>query len=322
MNRNFHFDPADPVRLGELAALHVLDSPAEEQFDRLTRMASRTLEAPIALVSLVDDHRQFFKSAHGLPEPWATRRETPLSHSFCQHVVASRAALVVDDARRHPLVCENQSISALGVIAYLGIPLTLANGVTLGSFCVIDTKRRTWSDSEQALMGELASVVIGAFQLRSANYRIEQQERSLQYYRAMLLAARQLSRLSGLLLSEDEVLPDDDRSEAGEHLLVSVPEAFRRALSMGHAEPGRGLQEEAGADTGNVSLNALRHRLTDRQRQVFDLLLRGLQTKEIARHLGLSPRTVEVHRGKILERLEMSNFSQLLKQLLAQPNGH
>ena len=66
-----------PERLAALAATALMDSAPEEPFDRFTRMAARLLGVPVALVSLVDDHRQFFKSAVGLPEPWASLRETP-----------------------------------------------------------------------------------------------------------------------------------------------------------------------------------------------------------------------------------------------------
>ncbi len=69
----------DPVRLNALRRLSLLDIPAEPTFDRLTRLATQILNAPIALVSLLDVNRQFFKSALGLPEPWASQRETPLS---------------------------------------------------------------------------------------------------------------------------------------------------------------------------------------------------------------------------------------------------
>src|SRR3954465_9217244 len=82
---------ADPGRLEALRATALLDSPPEEAFDRLTRLASHALNVPVALVSLVADDRQFFKSCLGVAEPWASRRGTPLSHSFCQHPVASRA---------------------------------------------------------------------------------------------------------------------------------------------------------------------------------------------------------------------------------------
>ncbi|HVE77348.1 MAG TPA: hypothetical protein VNA89_00675, partial [Gemmatimonadaceae bacterium] len=82
--------PVEVGDAGRLAALHataLLDSPAEAAFDRLTRLAARLLRAPLALVTLVDAERQFFKSCVGLPQPWAAARETPLSHSFCQHAV-------------------------------------------------------------------------------------------------------------------------------------------------------------------------------------------------------------------------------------------
>ena len=75
MNPQFSNAISDPARLDELIRLRLLDSPPEAPFDRLTRLAARTLGAPISLVSLVDDHRQFFKSAYGLPEPWSTMRE-------------------------------------------------------------------------------------------------------------------------------------------------------------------------------------------------------------------------------------------------------
>src|SRR3569623_2299011 len=97
-------DSREARRLSVLQASHLLDSDAEAPFDRLTRLASRLLDAPVALISLGDQHRQFFKSAVGLTEPWASRRESPLSYSFCQDVVRSSENLVVGDARRHPLL--------------------------------------------------------------------------------------------------------------------------------------------------------------------------------------------------------------------------
>ena len=107
----------DPARLAALERRGLLDSPPDEALDRLTRLAAGLLRAPVALVSLVDDHRQFFKSAVGLPEPWASRRETPLSYSFCQHVVATAAPLRVEDAPRHPLGRDNRTVAELGVVA-------------------------------------------------------------------------------------------------------------------------------------------------------------------------------------------------------------
>ena len=90
----------DPMRLDVLRSLLLLDSPSEAAFDRFTQLASKSIDAPVSLISLIDVDRQFFKSLTGLPEPWASERETPLSHSFCQSMVASGTPLVVEDARR------------------------------------------------------------------------------------------------------------------------------------------------------------------------------------------------------------------------------
>ena len=113
---------SDSDRLDALHATGLLDSDISPSFDRLARLASKVLNAPVALVSLVDTDRQFFKSCLGLPEPWASQRGTPLSHSFCQHAVATREPLIVEDSREHELLRDNPAIRDIGVIAYAGIP--------------------------------------------------------------------------------------------------------------------------------------------------------------------------------------------------------
>ncbi|MDP9348694.1 MAG: GAF domain-containing protein, partial [Gemmatimonadota bacterium] len=157
----------DPSRLAVLARLGVLDSPREEVFDRLTRLAARTLHVPIALISIVDGERQFFKSQVGLPEPWASRRETPLSHSFCRHVVEARAPLVVEDARLHPVLRENLAIRDLRVIAYAGVPLITSYGIEVGTLCAIDTTPRPWLEEEVEMLKELAAAVVTTIEFRA-----------------------------------------------------------------------------------------------------------------------------------------------------------
>ena len=158
----------DPSRLAALERLGILDTPPEEAFDRLARLASRVLSAPITLVTIVDGERQFFKSAVGLPEPWASRRETPLSHSFCQYAMASREPLVVEDARLHPLVRDNLAIRDLGVVAYAGVPLLASTGVEIGTFCVIDTAPRSWTEEELSTLRDMAASVVVLIEYRAA----------------------------------------------------------------------------------------------------------------------------------------------------------
>jgi PAS domain S-box-containing protein len=155
-----------PLRIASLRRTALLDTLPEPEFDRPSRLAARVLRAPVALVSLVDEDRQFFKSCIGLPEPWASRRETPLSHSFCQHVVATGRPLVVEDARRDPLVRDNLAVDDLGVAAYLGVPLRAPDGQVIGSFCVIDGRPREWSDEDRGILQDIAESVMTEIELR------------------------------------------------------------------------------------------------------------------------------------------------------------
>jgi GAF domain-containing protein len=158
----------DSDRLDALQATGLLDSDVTPSFDRLARVAAHVLNAPVALVSLVDSDRQFFKSCLGLPEPWASRREAPLSHSFCQHAVASREPLLVDDSREHELLRDNLAIRDMGVIAYAGIPLIDADGHALGTLCVIDSQPRHWTTHQVQLLGDLAASVVTEISLARA----------------------------------------------------------------------------------------------------------------------------------------------------------
>src|SRR5262245_8104363 len=108
---------ADPTRLAALHATALLDAPPQESFDRLTHLASRLLSVPISTVSLGDESRQFFVSCVGVEEPWKSARGTPLSHSFCQYVVATREPLIVEDSRKEPMLAGNLAISELGIIS-------------------------------------------------------------------------------------------------------------------------------------------------------------------------------------------------------------
>ncbi len=182
----------DPGRLDVLRETGLLDSPAEEAFDRLTRLVTRLLGVPVALVSLVDRDRQFFKSYVGLPEPWATQRESPLTHSFCQHTVLTGRELVVDDAREHPELRANMAVPDLGVIAYAGIPLTTRDGTVLGSFCAIDTKPRRWTEGDLATLRDLAQSAASEVELRM---RIAAQERAEREQRAAEVELRRRDTL-------------------------------------------------------------------------------------------------------------------------------
>jgi two-component system, cell cycle sensor histidine kinase and response regulator CckA len=156
-----------PDRLTALRRTGLLGTPPEESFDRLTRMAARLLGTPVSLIALVADDHQFFKSAVGLPEPWASRRVTPISFSFCGQVVATGDPLVLEDARRHPLLRHNPVIRELGWVAYAGVPLVTRQGHTIGALCVADKTPRLWSERDIALLQDLAASVVTEIELRT-----------------------------------------------------------------------------------------------------------------------------------------------------------
>ena len=151
---------ADPQRLVLLDESGMLALEVSIALDRLTRLACKLLDTPVSLISMVGRDQQFFKSAQGMETLMPEGRHTPLSHSFCQHVVASGRPFVVEDARQHPMVKDNFAIEELKVEAYLGIPLELPEGFVMGSLCAIDCKPRRWSAQDILILSELASSVM------------------------------------------------------------------------------------------------------------------------------------------------------------------
>ena len=148
------------LRLQALEDLDVLDAPSRRSFQMLVDLANKFLGTPVALISIVTPERQFFLSSSGLGEPWASCRETPLSHSFCQHVVKRNEPLVVTDAENHELVKDNLAVGELGVQAYLGVPIVLPDGNVIGSFCAIDDSPRTWMQDDLETIKKLVELTV------------------------------------------------------------------------------------------------------------------------------------------------------------------
>jgi PAS domain S-box-containing protein len=165
------------VRLNALRESALPDSQPEEPFDRLTGLATKALRVPVSLVTLVDDERQFFKSNHGLPEPWALRSETPLTHSFAQHVVTSGEPLVVENTRSHPLVRSNPAVQELNVVAYAGVPLRTEESHVLGAFSVLDHVPRDWKPSEIDILQDLAELAMWEINQRIDHERVSPGQR-------------------------------------------------------------------------------------------------------------------------------------------------
>jgi diguanylate cyclase (GGDEF)-like protein/PAS domain S-box-containing protein len=147
--------------------MRLMDSPREECFDRLTRLATRLTGAPVALLTLVDADRQFFLSEAGLGEPWATLRYAPLTHGLCPRVVADRSPVVVADVH-HPKPGHAPPPAAgdLGEAAFAGVPL-IVGGECVGSLSVLDGRPREWTDEQLAALEDVAAMATGELSLRA-----------------------------------------------------------------------------------------------------------------------------------------------------------
>ena len=145
----------ETARLAALNELDILDSEPEERFDRIARIAAEAFDVPIALVSLVDRERQWFKSCIGL-----NVRETPRDMAFCAHAILEEEVMIVPDACLDPRFADNPLVTdGPRVRFYAGCPLKLPDGNMMGTLCLIDTRPRQLDDSKINLLQDLGKLV-------------------------------------------------------------------------------------------------------------------------------------------------------------------
>lgn len=181
-------------RLATLRRYAVLDTAPEQAFDRITALASRLLGTPIALVSLVDESRQWFKSRVGLDAS-----ETPRQHAFCAHAILDAKVMEVPDATADPRFADNPLVvGSPDIRFYAGAPLMTKNG-GLGTLCVIDQKPRTLTDEDRATLRDLAAMAVDALELRrslrqAASAEAELRERNTELQQFAHAAAHDLGK--------------------------------------------------------------------------------------------------------------------------------
>ena len=149
-------------RLASLASYYILDTIAENDFDEITKLASQICQTPVALITLVDDKRQWFKSALG-----TDKKETPREQAFCSYTILEKEVMIVNDAREdarfanNPLVTGNPNI-----VFYAGAPIINEEGYSLGSLCVIDTEVKELSTGQIEALKTLSNQVLAQLELR------------------------------------------------------------------------------------------------------------------------------------------------------------
>lgn len=143
------------IRIASLQSLKILDTKPEERFDRLTRLAKRLFDVPIAMVNLVDTNRLWFKSSQGVEGT-----ECPRELGFCGHAILDDDIFVIPDALLDPRFCDNPFvIGEPNVHFYAGVPLTLSNGCKVGTLCLVDQVPRTFSEEDKELLRDLGQMV-------------------------------------------------------------------------------------------------------------------------------------------------------------------
>ncbi len=219
-------DPlADECRLARVRVLTRLGTATDEGYDRLTRIAQLCLDVPVVVVSLVDEDRQYFISHLGLPQAYAATRETPLTLPFCRDVVRRARPVVVNDVAADPALRADAAVAAVGIMAYLGVPLVTPDGLAVGTFAGVDRRPRDWSDKDRAILTDLAEAAMAQVLLKQATAAAEAASlaalaanRSKDRFLAMLSHELRTPLSPVLLLStaiaEDPTLPDGVRADA------------------------------------------------------------------------------------------------------------
>jgi diguanylate cyclase (GGDEF)-like protein len=176
----------EEARVAALQKYRVLDTPPDEAFDRLTRVAALATGVPIALVSLVDRDRQWFKSRFGLDA-----EQTPRELAFCAHAICQDKPLVVSDAAEDRRFADNPLVTGdPGIRFYAGAQLRTHDNHNLGTICVIDTQPRNLIDRHEQLLEELAAMVVEQIELRHASLE------ALQELEAQLQLSDELRQLA------------------------------------------------------------------------------------------------------------------------------
>jgi predicted PurR-regulated permease PerM/methylmalonyl-CoA mutase cobalamin-binding subunit len=152
--------PNEEERLAELDGLNLLDTPTEAEFDRITERLTKLFKVPIALMTLIDKDRQWFKSQAGLPADLAEARSTSRDVSLCGHVIANDEGLIVRDLARDPRFANNPFVKERGLRFYAGVPLRGPNGFPIGTLTILDTKPRDITRQEQELLKMIAADVM------------------------------------------------------------------------------------------------------------------------------------------------------------------
>jgi two-component sensor histidine kinase len=219
--------PAEDHRLSALRSYGILDTPYEAEFDDIVKVVSAVCNAPISVINLIDDGRQWFKAEVGLGV-----RETPIDSSLCAHAILQPDLFIVSDTTLDPRFCDNPLVTGDPRLRfYAGALLETPDGLPLGTVCVLDYKPRTLDETQKALLRVMASQVMKMLELRK------------------LIETERAGRLRAeLIVKENEIL-----AREGDHRVMNSLQLVQSVLSLQ-------MRSAANADT-KLQLESARNRV-------------------------------------------------------------
>ncbi|WP_137680122.1 sensor domain-containing phosphodiesterase [Aurantiacibacter suaedae] len=224
MSNHPHTQGCEDERLAALADLAILDTPAEHEFDSLTRLAANALKTRSAAISLIDADRQWFKAHHAIPF-----QETPRDIAFCDHAVRIGRTLVVKDAREDIRFCNNPLVTGeTGIRFYAGAPIFAASGACVGTLCIIDDKpRATFEDAERKVLEDFARLAGELIRARAKRRADEIAAKVIDTTSDAVIAVDRSGTIVFLNAAGERMFGHLSQDALGHHVDLLIPERFQ-----------------------------------------------------------------------------------------------
>jgi PAS domain S-box-containing protein len=293
--------PDEEQRLAVLFNLNILDTPPEDRFDRITRMAARLFNVPIALVTLIDGQRQWFKARVG-----TSLLESPRRTSFCTHTLLQDGVMVVEDATHdlrfidNPMVTDNPNVRF-----YAGHPVAAPDGSKIGTLCLIDQAPRHFSDDERHMLRDLAGMVAHEVAASELQRHLREQRENESWLRSLLDNAPDGVMMldeNGAVLSlnpaAEELFESSSaqlKGRLGRSLLVETVHGIIEALDAGKTVTVDGNGRRPDGSTFPIEFSVRAMRLDGKRR--YAAIVRDVAARRAAEY---AQREREIRRNKYL----------------------